>query len=93
MAQDLRQQLAETAQRRLAVEAEAKALNEHEQQLIAQAWRERIPPAEIAELVHRSAAHIRNLRPDDVPPLRMGGMAARKAQGRARAKRKAPPTE
>ncbi|MFI5895650.1 hypothetical protein ACIA5D_36700 [Actinoplanes sp. NPDC051513] len=78
MAQDLRQQLAEIAQRRVNAEAEAKALNDQEQELIAQAWREHVPPAEIAELVGRSAAHVRKLRPDDVPPLRLGGGAAPK---------------
>jgi hypothetical protein len=91
MAQDLRQQLTETARQRTLAEAEAKELNEREKGLIRQAWREHMHPTEIAELTQRSAAHVRNLRPADVPPLRMGGGAAPKKRGRA--KRKAPPPE
>jgi hypothetical protein len=73
MPDNLRLQLAETARRRAASEAEAKALNEDEQELIRQAWREHIHPTEIVELTGRSLAHVRKLRPKDVPPLREGG--------------------
>lgn len=82
MAQDLRRQLTENTERRTQIAVEAKANEQEEHALIAQAWREHIPPAEIAELAGRSAAHVRKLRPEDVPPLRKGGGAAPKRRRR-----------
>ncbi len=82
MAEDLRRKLTETAKLRASTEAEAEALNEQERELIRQAWREHIHPNEIVELTGRSLAHVRKLRPKDVPPLRMGGNAAPKKRRR-----------
>lgn len=91
MAEDLRQQLADAARERSQADDAQKQAHEFENTLIGEAWRAGIHPTEIAAITGRSAAHIRNLRPKDVPPLRMGGGAAPKK--RTRAKRKAPPTE
>ncbi len=82
MAKDLRQQLIDNATRRAAEEAGLKAAEQEERKLIAEAWRAHIPPAEIAKLTGRSPAHVRKLRPDDVPPLRLGGGAAPKRRTR-----------
>ena len=82
MAQDLRQKLIDNAQRRAAVEIESKAAEQEERDLIGQAWRAHMPPAEISELAGRSPAHVRKFRPEDVPPLRKGGGAAPKKRRR-----------
>lgn len=82
MAQDLRQQLTDNAKRRAAVDVESKAAEQEERELIAEAWRAHLPPAEIAQLAGRSAAHVRKFRPHDVPPLRLGGNAAPKKRRR-----------
>lgn len=71
MPEDLRRRLANNRQQR-------DDLGQEERDLIAEAWRAKIHPAEIADLIGRSLAHVRKLRPDDVPPLRMGGGAATK---------------
>lgn len=78
MGEELREQLAEAAQQRANADETQKATHDRENRLIRDAWRARIPPAEIAAITGRSPAHIRNLRPEDVPPLRRGGMAATK---------------
>ncbi len=84
MGEELREQLAEAARKRAEADAGQKAAHERENALIADAWRARIHPTEIASITGRSAAHIRNLRPDDVPPLRTGGGAAKKTAKRGR---------
>lgn len=76
MTSDVREQLAANAKRRAEVEAERKKLEAEEHILIAQAWREHVPPGEIAASAQRSGAHVRKLRPEDVPPARLGGGAA-----------------
>jgi hypothetical protein len=78
MTSDVREQLAALAKRRSEIEAEKTELEKQERALIAQAWRDHIPPGEIAALVQRSGAHVRKLRPGDVPPARLGGGAAPK---------------
>jgi hypothetical protein len=55
-------------------------LDQREHAAIEAAWRARITPTEIAIRIGRSTAHVRKLRPDDVPPARMGGMAKVKRQ-------------
>lgn len=57
--------------------AEIALAREEEPAVIADAWRAGIPPGEIAEAAGRSGAHIRRFRPDDVPPAKLGGNAAR----------------
>lgn len=49
---------------------------------IIAAWRAHLRPSEIAALVGRSPAHVRKLRPDDVPPARLGGNAKRESTTR-----------
>lgn len=60
----------------------AEQLDAEEKALIAEAWRKGIGPTRIATVAERSDAHIRKLRPDDVPPLRLGGGAAKAARKR-----------
>ena len=88
MTRDLRQELADNAQRRSEVESEKAALEAAERNLIADAWHAGLQPGEIAALIQRSGAHVRKLRPGDVPPARLGGNAAPKK----RTKRKTPPS-
>ena len=82
MTSDVREQLAANARRRAELAAAKTAVEQEEHDLIAQAWREHVPPGEIAALVGRSGAHVRKLRPDDVPPARIGGNAAKKRRRR-----------
>ncbi len=89
MGEELRAELGKVAQQRAAADQQWKAVHDREKALIAQAWREQIHPTEIAAITGLSPAHIRNLRPADVPPLRMGGGAAPKK--RRPKKRAAPP--
>ncbi len=58
-----------------AVATDRQAIDGREHAAITAAWRAGLRPKEIAALVQRSPAHIRKLRPDDVPPARMGGNA------------------
>jgi hypothetical protein len=76
-ADDLLQDLAAIAAERKEAEANLDALKQREHDAIAAAWRAQIPPTKIAAAAHRTAAHIRTLRPDDVPPARLGGGAAK----------------
>ncbi len=76
--------LARVAARRVKADEEAKAAEAEERPLIAEAWRAGIGPKQIAETAHRSEAHARKLRPDDVPPLRTGGGYAAKNARRRR---------
>jgi hypothetical protein len=87
MAKDIRERLAATATRRAETAAELARIEHEEDTLIVEAWRAHVPPTEIARLVQRSTAHVRRLRPDDVPPARLGGMAA---VGRRRQAKKPP---
>ena len=82
MTGDVREQLAANAKRRAELAADTATAEQEERDLIAAAWREHIPPGEIAALVQRSGAHVRKLRPDDVPPARLGGGAATKRRRR-----------
>lgn len=69
------------ARRELAATRRAREkMDGREQAAIAAGWRAGVRPSEIAALIGRSPAHIRKLRPDDVPPARMGGGAARKPE-------------
>lgn len=68
------------ARRRLAREVEA--LDVREREAIEAAWRHGVTPTEIAIRVGRSTAHVRKLRPDDVPPARTGGFASEKLRAR-----------
>ncbi|MFF0378686.1 hypothetical protein [Actinoplanes missouriensis] len=78
MTGDVREQLAANAARRAEIAAAASANEQEERDLIVRAWRENVPPGEIATLVGRSGAHVRKFRPDDVPPAKLGGNAATK---------------
>lgn len=78
MTRDLRQELAANAKERADLTASLAAAEQRERELIADAWRDHISPGEIAALAGRSGAHVRKLRPDDIPPARMGGGAAQK---------------
>jgi hypothetical protein len=78
MAQDLRRRLADNAKQRDALALNVRTAEQEEHELIAEAWRTGIHPTEIVQLSGRSLAHIRKLRPKDVPPLRTGGGAAKK---------------
>ncbi|MFC6017815.1 hypothetical protein ACFP2T_16560 [Plantactinospora solaniradicis] len=78
MTRDLRQELAANREDRTKLSAELAGAEQEERTLIADAWRDHIPPGEIVTLTGRSAAHIRKLRPADVPPARSGGGAAPK---------------
>lgn len=79
--------LAEATARRKNAEAEAATANDEERALIADALRAGLNPVNVAEVVDRSVAHVRKLRPDDVPPLRTGGMWAVKNAPKKRARR------
>lgn len=61
-----------------AIAAERQAIAEREKAAIIAAWYDRVPPSKIAAAVERSTTHVRELRPDDVPPARLGGGAAGK---------------
>lgn len=82
MTGDVREQLAANAKRRAELAAETTAVEQEERDLIAAAWREHVPPGEIATLAQRSGAHVRKLRPEDVPPAKLGGGAAPKRRRR-----------
>lgn len=82
MTGDVRRQLADNAERRAEIAAQGAAAEQEERDLIVAAWREHIPPGEIAALAQRSGAHVRKLRPEDVPPARLGGGAAPKRRRR-----------
>lgn len=70
MTDDIRRELAAVRKARAKTET-------REREAIAAAWRAHVPPGEIAALISRSPAHVRKLRPADVPPARMGGNAKR----------------
>ncbi len=78
MQDELREKLAAESAVRARADENQRAAHENENELIAEAWRGKIPPSEIAKITGRSPAHIRNLRPADVPPLRTGGWPAKK---------------
>jgi hypothetical protein len=82
MTSDVREQLAANTKRRAELAAETAEAEQEERDLIAAAWREHIPPGEIAALAGRSGAHVRKLRPSDVPPAKLGGGAAPKRRRR-----------
>lgn len=84
MNRDVRQHLADITRARLKLVAEIEAVERQEAEAIAAAWRDRVPPTEIARLAERSTAHVRKLRPADVPPARMGGNAAPKRRRRTK---------
>lgn len=63
--------------RRKKVAVQAAAIEAEERDLIAEAWRAGIGPGQIATTADRSDAHVRKLRPTDVPPARTGGGAAK----------------
>lgn len=76
MTRDLRQELSDN---RLVRDQLTTALHDAEQterELITDAWRAGISPKEIVALTGRSPAHVRKLRPANVPPARTGGNAA-----------------
>lgn len=73
-------ELDQVAVAREELDREIAQLNERERSVIQMAWRDKVPPTEIALLVDRSAAHVRKLRPADVPPARTGGTAKVKRQ-------------
>lgn len=67
------------ARHELAAVAKARRkMDGREEAAITAGWRAGLRPSEIAALAERSTAHVRKLRPGDVPPARMGGNAARK---------------
>lgn len=66
----------QVAEARNELEQEASRLDDRERAAIEAAWRDNVPPTEIAMLVGRSPAYVRKLRPADVPPARLGGGAA-----------------
>lgn len=78
MTRDLRHELATNREDRTKLTTKLDGLEQQERDLIAAAWRDHVPPVEIAALTGRSPAHVRKLRPEDVPPLRTGGNAAPK---------------
>lgn len=84
-ADELLADLAAIANERDTAEATINALKQRERDTIAAAWRAHIPPTKIADAIRRTDAHVRKLRPDDVPPARLGGGAA-KPRGRKRGK-------
>lgn len=75
---EIETQLAEVAAKRIDAEEAADALNDDERNLIVAAWRAGIAPTQIARIARRTDSHVRKLRPEDVPPARLGGGAARK---------------
>ncbi|MGI5153483.1 hypothetical protein ACQEVC_45390 [Plantactinospora sp. CA-294935] len=77
MTRDLRQELAANREVRTKLTAELDGAEQEERALVADAWRAHIPPGEIIVLTGRSPAHVRKLRPTDVPPARTGGGAAK----------------
>ncbi|QKW15435.1 hypothetical protein [Verrucosispora sp. NA02020] len=80
MTDDVRAELDAVAAARRRLDKQAALLDEREHAAIQAAWRDKVTPTEIAMRVGRSTAHVRKLRPDDVPPARMGGMAQVKRQ-------------
>ena len=80
MTRDLRRDLETNRETRTRLAADLAAAEQQERDLIAAAWRDHISPGEIADLTGRSAAHVRKIRPADVPPARTGGMASPKRQ-------------
>lgn len=81
MTDALRKELHAIAAKRRRLHREIQQLDARERAALEAAWRERMPPTEIAALVERSSAHVRKFRPGDVPPARMGGAAKVKQQG------------
>ncbi len=79
--------LQKVAARRIKADTEAKAAEGEEKKLIAEAWRAGLGPVQIAEAASRSEAHARKFRPDDVAPLRKGGMWAVKNAPKKRTRR------
>lgn len=75
---EVAKRLAEAAEQRRAADAGAADAHAHERAAIVAAWRAGMPPSRIAREVDRTTTHVRNLRPDDVPPARLGGGAAPK---------------
>ncbi|MFG1846829.1 hypothetical protein [Micromonospora carbonacea] len=73
--EDARDELDAIATERRKLDRRIHLLDQRERAAIEAAWRAKVGPTEIAMRVGRSTAHVRNLRPDDVPPARMGGMA------------------
>ncbi len=70
---------------RIRADAAAKAAEDREKELIADAWRAEAAPQAIADAARRSLAHVRKFRPADVPPRRTGGgYAAKNARKRSR---------
>lgn len=80
MSDDIRKELDAVAAARRRLNKQTELLDERERAAIETAWRDKVPPTEIAMRVGRSTAHVRNHRPDDVPPARTGGMAKVKRQ-------------
>lgn len=74
--------LTEAAERRRAADERVGQAATAERAAIVDAWRAGIAPTRIAVLAERSGAHVRNLRPEDVPPARLGGGAAPKRRKR-----------
>lgn len=68
--------LAEVANQRKQAEELLDELKRREHETIAAGWRAKIPPTKLAKAAQRTPAHVRNLRPEDVPPARLGGNAA-----------------
>jgi hypothetical protein len=82
MTGDVREQLVANANRRAELAAKMAETEQEERDLIAAAWRDHMPPGEIAKLADRSSAHVRKHRPEDVPPAKLGGNAAPKRRRR-----------
>lgn len=76
--------LAAIADERDKAEATLNALKQREHDTIAAAWRAHIPPTKIADAIRRTDAHVRKLRPEDVPPARLGGGAAKPRRRRGK---------
>ena len=76
--EEARRELDAVAAARRELAEQAQQLDQREHAAIEAAWRAKVTPTEIAIRVGRSTAHVRKLRPDDVPPARLGGGAARK---------------
>ncbi|MFI7073518.1 hypothetical protein [Micromonospora sediminicola] len=83
MTDEIRAELDAVAAARRRLNKQAAHLDQRERAAIEAAWRGNVTPTEIAMRVGRSTAHVRNLRPDDVPPARKGGFASPKVQRQA----------
>lgn len=79
---EIEKRLTEAAARRRKADAEQVEAATAERAEIVAAWRAGMAPSKIARAVDRTDAHVRKLRPDDVPPARLGGGAAPKRRRR-----------